>query len=277
MSTPFVKMSGAGNDMILVDHRARFLAGREGAFAKGACDRRFGVGADGVILLEDSSRADFAVRFFNPDGGEYGLCGNGARCVPFFAAELGFPGPVHRFDSASGILEGEIVGPGRARVQLAPVGGIRLGVEAELDGRSVRLDFGAISDPHAVLWVEDVAAAPVERWGPALRRHPAFGPQGTNVSFARVRAPDRLEIRTFERGVEGETLACGSGSTVVATLARARGQVGRTVRMAVRSGDELTVHLPENPNGIPSLEGPVTRPFDGVLDGDLLSSPRRSR
>jgi diaminopimelate epimerase len=128
-----------------------------------------------------------------------------------------------------------------------------------------------------VLWVEDVAAAPVERWGPALRRHPAFGPEGTNVSFARVTAPDRLEIRTFERGVEGETLACGSGSTVVASLARARERVGRSVRVAVLSGDELTVHLPEDPTGVPSLEGPVTRPFDGHLETDLVAAPRRSR
>jgi diaminopimelate epimerase len=128
MRIPFVKMSGAGNDMILVDHRGRFLAGGESELARRACDRRFGVGADGLILLEESDRADFAVRFFNPDGGEYGLCGNGARCVPFFAAELGFPGPVHRFDSASGILRGEVTGEGRARVDLAPVGGIRLGI-----------------------------------------------------------------------------------------------------------------------------------------------------
>jgi len=271
MKIPFVKMSGAGNDMILVDHRARFLAGKENAFARGACDRRRGVGADGVILLEESGEADFHVRFFNPDGGEYGLCGNGARCVPFFAAELGFAGPVYRFSSASGTLEGRVTGEGRAGVQLAPVGDVRLGIQAEVEGRPVVLDYGAISDPHAVLWVDDVPGTPVDRWGAALRRSPAFGPAGTNVSFARVVAPDRLEIRTFERGVEGETLACGSGSTVVATLARAREQVERVVRVAVRSGDELTVHLPEHRDGIPVLEGPVTRPFQGVLDVGVLN------
>lgn len=278
MKIPFVKMSGAGNDMILVDHRGGLLRSLESAFAAAACDRRFGIGADGVILLEKDSEEPFAIRFFNPDGGEYGLCGNGARCVPVFAAEIGFEGPTYRFRSRSGVHEATIVREGTVRVRLAPVGGLRLDIPVDLDGRPVTVDQGSISDPHAALWVDDVAGAPVAAWGPWLRSHPAFGPGGTNISFVRVSGPDRLEIRTFERGVEGETLACGSGSAVVSAIAHARGKVGRTVSVHVRSGDILTVHLPPGKGGVPELEGPVVRPFAGHADLEcLLAGPRRVR
>lgn len=276
MRIPFVKMSGAGNDMILVDHRRGFLAGREASFVRAACERRRGIGADGVILVEDDDEVDFAVRFFNPDGGEYGLCGNGARCVPVFAAELGFRGPRYVFRSPSGVHEGTLVADGLARVGLPPVRDVRLDVEADLEGRPVRLDRGDIGVPHASLWVEDVASVPIAAWGAHLRRHPVFGPGGTNVSFVRLAGPDVLEIRTFERGVEGETLACGSGSAVAATIARIRGRVGRRVVLAVASGDRLVVHLPGEEGAGPDLEGPVSRCFDGQVDLETLLRPNAS-
>ena len=260
---PFVKMSGAGNDMILIDHRDRALAGREADFARRVCDRRFGVGADGVILLESDPELDFGVRFFNPDGGEYELCGNGARCIPAFAAEIGLAGPRFRFRSLSGTHEGEMTGPDSARIRLAPVREIRLDLIATLGGREVSVDWGDIGVPHASHWVDDVDSVPIEEWGAELRRHSVFGPEGTNVSFVRVLGPDRLAIRTFERGVEGETLACGSGSAVAATIAHARGLVGRRVTLRVRSGSELVVHLPDSPGEAPELEGPVARCFEG--------------
>ncbi|MGQ0720067.1 MAG: diaminopimelate epimerase [Candidatus Eiseniibacteriota bacterium] len=270
MRVPFVKMSGAGNDMILIDHRVPLLAGRIPEFVRAACDRRFGIGADGVILLEDDAAADFAIRFFNPDGGEYELCGNGARCIPAFAAELGFAGPSYRFRSASGMHHGASAGLGSARVGLPPVRETRLDIEVDLEGRPARIDWGDIGVPHAAFWVDDVAAVPIGRWGPHLRSHRAFAPAGTNVSFVQVSGPDRLRIRTFERGVEGETFACGSGSTVAATIAHERNLVGRTVRLDVASGETLTVHLPAERGGGADLEGPVSRPYHGVADLDEL-------
>jgi diaminopimelate epimerase len=263
-------MSGAGNDMILIDHRRPFLGERIGEFVRAACDRRFGIGADGVILLEEDDATDFAVRFFNPDGGEYELCGNGARCVPAFAEELGMRGPRYRFRSASGIHEGASRGAGVACVRLPPVREIRLDLEVDLEGRPARIDWGDIGVPHAAFWVENVAAVPIARWGPHLRHHPRFAPGGTNVSFVRVSGPDRLEIRTFERGVEGETFACGSGSTVAASIARARGLVGDTVRLDVASGETLIVRLPASADRGADLEGPVSRPFHGVAELEQL-------
>lgn len=266
MRIPFVKMAGAGNDMILVDHRARVLAGSEAAFVRAACHRRFGIGADGVILLEPSADADFHVRFFNPDGGEYALCGNGARCVPRFAAEIGIPGPRYEFTSDSGRHVGEMLPDGSGRIGLPPVRSVRLDIDADVDGRPVRLDWGDIGVPHAALWVEDVDTVPIDAWGPHLRRHPAFGPGGTNVSFVQRTGPDSLRIRTFERGVEGETWACGSGSSVVATIAVRRGFCRSPVRLAVRAGSTLIVGVPAAPGDPITLEGPVARAFEGVFD-----------
>jgi diaminopimelate epimerase len=264
---PFVKMSGAGNDMILIDHRARFLAGREIEFVRAACERRSGIGADAVLLVEPEDGFDFRVRFFNPDGGEYGLCGNGARCIPRFAREIGIPGPRYRFVSSSGEHEAWETADDRARVTLSVVRETRLKIPVDVDGAAATMDWGDIGVPHAVMWVEDVNRVPIETWGAHLRRHRAFGPEGSNVSFAQVLAPGKLAIRTFERGVEGETLACGSGSAVAATLARERGFAGDQVDLKVRSGETLSIELP--PRGTakaPILEGPIQRCFEGVFE-----------
>lgn len=271
MKIPFVKMSGAGNDMILVDHRRRFLAGRERELALAACDRRFGVGADGVILLEEDPEADFRVRFFNPDGGEYALCGNGARCVPLFAAELGFPGPRYSFRSDSGRHVGEMVDAETGSIELPAVREIRLDIACVLDEQGVSLDWGDIGVPHAALWVPSVDDVPVERWGPQLRADPAFGPEGTNVSFVELVAARHLRMRTFERGVEGETWACGSGAAVVATLATARGHGGGPIEIEARGG-RLTLTVPSDPGGPIGLTGPVTRCCEGFFE---LGSPVR--
>jgi diaminopimelate epimerase len=267
MKIPFVKMSGAGNDMILIDHRTRFLAGREIDFVRAACERRSGIGADAVLLVEPEDGFDFRVRFFNPDGGEYGLCGNGARCIPRFAREIGIPGPRYRFVTSSGEHEAWETAYDRARVTLSIVRETRLQIPVDVNGAAATMDWGDIGVPHAVMWVEDVNRVPIETWGAHLRRHPAFGPEGSNVSFAQVLGPGNLAIRTFERGVEGETLACGSGSAVAATLARERGVAGDQVDLKVRSGETLSIELP--PRGTPKapiLEGPIQRCFEGVID-----------
>jgi diaminopimelate epimerase len=266
MRIPFVKMSGAGNDVVLVDHRERFLAGREPEFARAALDRRFGIGADALVLLERAHDADFRVRFFNPDGGEYALCGNGARCVLRFAARIGIPGPRYDFTSDSGRHRGEMLANGEGRIELPAVREVRLDVVADIDGREVRLDWGDIGVPHAALWVDDVDAVPIDRWGRHLRDHAAFGPEGTNVSFVQRLGPARLRIRTFERGVEGETWACGSGSSVVATIACRRGWATSPVELVVKGGGPLRVRVPSAPGEPIQLEGPVHVCCDGHVD-----------
>jgi diaminopimelate epimerase len=266
----FLKMCGAGNDMILIDHRPGFLRGREEAFARAVCERRYGIGADVLVLLEEDEETQFLVRFFNPDGGEYGLCGNGVRGVPLFAQELGFPGPRFTFRSSSGVHEGAMVSERTARVRLAPVREMRFDIPVEGEEGITALDWGDIGVPHAAVWVRDVSGIHVAAAGARLRNHPAFAPHGTNVSFLERTGPDHLLIRTFERGVEGETLACGSGSAVAATLARARGIVGDRVRFVVRSGEELVVHLAPGDGLAPELEGPIDRSFEGTVEAESI-------
>jgi diaminopimelate epimerase len=140
---------------------------------------------------------------------------------------------------------------------------VRLDIAADVDGRAVTVDWGDIGVPHAALWVDDVDGVPIERWGPHLRAHSAFGPEGTNISFVQRVGHGRLRIRTFERGVEGETWACGSGSAVVATIARRRGYCDSEVRLGVRGGGDLVVRVPDQEGGILLLEGPVARCCEG--------------
>jgi diaminopimelate epimerase len=274
MKVPFAKMSGAGNDMVLIDHRARFLRGSEVEFVRAVCHRRYGVGADGLILLERDREHDFFVRFFNPDGGEYGLCGNGSRCLPRFAREIGLPGPDYVFRSLSGVHRARLIDEGTARVSLSPIRELRFDIPVDLEGEPRQMDWGDIGVPHGALWVEDVAQVPMERWGPHLRYHPAFAPQGTNVSFVQVLGGDRLAIRTYERGIEGETWACGSGSAVVAALAHRKGLTGACVEFRVYSGETLTIRLDPDPTAAPELEGSARWCFEGVLETEnLLPAP----
>lgn len=265
MRVAFVKFSGAGNDLLFVDHRDGSLRGREPELARVGCDRRFGVGADGLLLLEDDLHADFRVRFFNPDGGEYALCGNGARCVPRFATELGLPGPRFEFVSDSGRHVAEMVDAVTGRIELPGVREVRRDIPAVLEGRAVTLDWGDIGVPHAAFRVDDVDAVPIERWGPELRHASAFDPDGTNISFVQEIAPGHVRIRTFERGVEGETWACGSGSAVVATLFRGPGEGPETVQVDVRGG-RLALTVPPVTGPPIVLEGPVHRCCEGILD-----------
>jgi diaminopimelate epimerase len=135
-----------------------------------------------------------------------------------------------------------------------------------VDGTSRSMDWGDIGVPHGVLWVDDVDAVPIERWGPHLRSHPAFGAEGTNVSFVQRLSHGSFAIRTFERGVEGETFACGSGSAVAATIARERGFAGDRATLRVRSGATLGIDLPDRTSeGAPALDGPVHRVFEGIF------------
>jgi diaminopimelate epimerase len=247
MTIPFLKMQGAANDFVVVDHRTPFLPGDDAlleALIRRLCDRRRGVGADGVLLLERGAGVDFAMRYFNADGRPAEFCGNGARCLARLALDLGLgTGGEVRFQTA--------VGPQRAR---------RSG-----DGRGIDLEFGVVGPagpaetlealdrrftgrraltgvPHFVVPVERVEWVPVREWGSALRHHAAFGAAGTNVDFVARLAAGRVAMRTYERGVEDETLACGSGAMASALWAVAEGDAP-PISVVTAGGDELTVGL----------------------------------
>ena len=218
---PFSKMTGSGNDFVMVDNRRELLAeGELVPFTQAVCPRRTSVGADGAIFLqrpEPGSGLAFHMRYFNADGSEADMCGNGARCIALFAAEHGAAGQQMRFQTGAGPIEAWITAAG-VKVELtrpSPIARRRLeDLPAEL-AEVYHLDTGV---PHAVVFAADAAAVDVRDWGRRLRHHGAFAPAGTNVNFVQ-RADGGLAIRTYERGVEDETLACGTGATASALAA----------------------------------------------------------
>jgi diaminopimelate epimerase len=273
---PFVKMSGVGNDFIIVDNRAGILDGMElGDLARRVCTRRLSLGADQLMVIQGpTAGGDFSLRTINPDGTEVKMCGNASRCVARYAHARGLAGARMVIDTPGGPVSAWVEGE-RARVQLrltSPVGlhrALTAGDEA-LVAHTVDVS-GA---PHAVVYLDGVATAPAERihrLGRGVRRHPDF-PGGINVNF--VQAADRhtLHQRTFERGVEGETLACGTGAVASSAVSALLGQVDSPVRLRVRGG-ELHVAFRREGDAFPELflGGGARFVAEGVLDPEAWS------
>jgi diaminopimelate epimerase len=243
MKIPFMKMSGSGNDFILIDHRKPFLKEEQyQGFARKVCRRRVSVGADGLILLEPSSKADFKWRFYNSDGSEGEMCGNGGRCAARFAYLKGITGPSLTFETLAGILSAEVSGM-RVKLELTKPFGLKLDERIDVEGTKQVISSINTGVPHAVVVVDDLEKVDIERRGRAIRTHSHFAPAGTNVNFIHVEGPSSLAIRTYERGVEGETLACGTGTVASALIAAFMGWVKSPVFVRTEGGEVLTVHF----------------------------------
>ena len=269
-------MHGAGNDFVVVDRRALpalVEAGEEAlaAFVRGACDRRHGVGGDGVLFLDAAGTdpgegLDFRMRYFNRDGGRADLCGNGGRCLAAFAAAkgLGRDGRLV-FASDAGRHEAQVAGD-RVELVLGDVAAPRLDRRLDTPGGEVTAGVVTVGVPHLVVEVPDVDAIDLDVFAPPLRAHHALGPAGANVDVAEVTGSDRARLRTFERGVEGETLACGTGAAATAIVLVARGRVKAPVTLAVASGDELRVSFERIGDAFRAvtLAGPVATSFEGT-------------
>jgi diaminopimelate epimerase len=243
----FFKMTGTGNDFILIDNRNGLIDSDHCQdLVRRACRHNLSVGADGLILIENDPEVDFKWRFFNADASEGEMCGNGARCVARFAFLAGIvKKPVMAFRTLAGIIRAELIGD-KAKVQMPPPYDLKMNIELESAGRSFKLYFLNTGVPHAVCFVEsekDLESADVERWGRALRYHPYFQPAGTNVDFVYVKDARHLNVRTYERGVEGETLACGTGCVASALIASARNLVNSPAEATTRSDELLTIHF----------------------------------
>lgn len=262
-------MTGAGNDFVLMDNRAGQVVMTRGQVAR-LCHRHFGIGADGLMLLVPSStgRADWAWQFWNSDGSAAEMCGNGARCFARFIRKVtGWDRPSVTFETAAGIIEGTYDGE-LVSIRLTPPRGLRLGDGIETSGGPLEVDFVNTGVPHAVVFVPDADRAMVLETGAELRRHPHFGPAGTNVNFVEVLEPGWIRVRTFERGVEGETLACGTGVTASALVSARRHSFPSPVRVRVQGGDELSVSFTERDGQFDNvcLKGPATFVFEGRIE-----------
>ncbi len=258
---PFSKYEGTGNDFILIDDRTSLF---DVSCVKSLCHRKFGVGADGVILLQKpQSTADFRMRIFNSDGSEAESCGNGIRCLARFIADLGLEHSkitleVHDRLVKAFYIEGDI------GVEMGEPRDLCLNLPLHVKGETVTVHSIDTGVPHLIRFVRDAAAVNLDIEAPQLRRHPALGPRGANVNFASLMADGAIAVRTFERGVEGETLACGTGAVAVSVAAAHLFDLPSpiTTRFA---GGELRVSFEDKGLKNLCLIGPAKKVFSGFL------------
>lgn len=280
----FFKMTGTGNDFVVIDNRTRILdADNCQNFVRNVCRHKVSVGADGVILIENDSEIDFRWRFFNADGSEPDMCGNGSRCAARFAYLTGIVDrPRMAFRTKAGIIKAELLDT-KVKVQMPVPHSLSRDLTLEVDGRSFNLDFINTGVPHAVCFLQnerELEEIDIQRWGHALRFHPHFQPAGTNVNFVWMQDANHISVRTYERGVEGETLACGTGSMASVLLAALRSGVASPAEVRVRSGELLTIYFqittdPQNPKDIQFrevyLEGEALVAYEADLWSETIA------
>lgn len=269
---PFVKMSGTGNDFIIIDHR-KPLIGREAMaeFAALVCRRKFSAGADGLILIEDSDQADFKWLFFNADGSVAEMCGNGARCAARFAYMHGIAPARLCFETLAGIIEAQVADI-NVSVKMTDPGDVQMHRQITVDDEIILLHTVDTGVPHAVLFVDDIAQVDVCAQGSRIRHHETFMPAGTNVNFVQKQG-NGFKVRTYERGVEDETLACGTGAVAGALIVALLDQSASPVEIITSGGDQLTIVFDLKENGSVEnvfLKGPAHVVYKGELNAEAL-------
>lgn len=268
MVLEFTKMNGAGNDFVLVDNRSQEVKLNRDQIVR-LCQRQRGIGADGIILLVPSvsGKSDWAWQFYNCDGSEGEMCGNGARCFARFVQKLTGSNRDFTFETGAGIISASFQG-GRVTVSLTSPKDLRLNQQVPLSAGPQAIHSLNTGVPHAVLFVPDADTAMVQSLGPEIRRHAHFAPKGTNVNFVQRLGDGNIRVRTYERGVEGETLACGTGVTASALIAANLHQLTSPVKVQVMGGDTLEVSFKENDGEFADvkLSGPADFVFEGRIE-----------
>ncbi len=268
-SVSFAKMQGAGNDFIVIEGPISRILSR--AFIVKICDRIYGVGADGVLLLERTRKADVRMRIFNADGSEAEMCGNGARCAALYAALKNKKSKL-TLETKAGLVGAEIKKE-NVKVRMTDPLDLRMGLMVKAAGKDYEVDYINTGVPHAVIVVDDLERVPVKELGRAIRHHKVFHPAGTNVDFIEVRDKGHVRVRTYERGVEDETLACGTGSVASAVVAflntsgesLSRPGVRHKVFVETKSGETLIIYFRASKKDISDvwLEGKAQIVFKG--------------
>ena len=249
----FAKFSGSGNDFIIIDHRDRWCAD-PAALARQACRRGLSIGADGIILLETADPpAHFAMRIINADGSEADMCGNGARCIARYAYLEKIAPAEMLFATGAGPVSAQVFSDETVKISLNYPIQLSLEQVLYLGHDTLRVDCLNTGVPHAVIVVEDLDGVDVDGLGRTIRNHEQFKPAGTNVNFARQLNAQTIAVRTYERGVEAETLACGTGSVASAIALAIRHEMLPPVTVVTRSGERLTVHFQLTPQGVSNL------------------------
>jgi diaminopimelate epimerase len=263
----FTKMNGAGNDFVLLDNRPGHLRLNSDEIAF-LCDRHRGIGGDGVLLLEKAADgADFRMRYYNSDGGEAEMCGNGARCFARFASKVAGPFSELSFETPAGVISAKLDDE-QVTVNLSSPHGLALNRKLQVQGKERTVHMLNTGVPHVVIIVDDLEAAPVHELGKIIRYHAEFRPKGTNVNFVKEIAPGKIGIRTYERGVEAETLACGTGVTASALIYSRLESIGSPIRVRVLGGDWLEVAFVSTGQEFRevALKGPADFAFEGTIE-----------
>lgn len=282
----FTKMNGAGNDFVMLDNRDNSLALEKSAIEK-ICDRHRGVGADGMLIVEPAqSGADFRMRYYNSDGGEAEMCGNGARCFARFAQRVSGKSGDVSFETMAGVIRAKMIGD-NVRIQMSEPHSLALNQSLSAGTAKIVVHSLNTGVPHAVVFVGDSAkpssqtsthpllhslrenldAVDVRSLGNALRFHPHFAPKGTNVNFVTQTGPNAIAIRTYERGVEDETLACGTGMVACALIFGELAGATSPVSVKVRGGDTLEIAWEKV--GATWQNVTLTGPADFTFDGEI--------
>jgi diaminopimelate epimerase len=265
----FWKMNGAGNDFVMLDNRGLSLRLGKDEIAR-LCDRHRGIGADGLLLVEPATDGgDFKMRYYNADGGEAEMCGNGARCFGRFVNRLhGDALPRIRFETLAGMISAEFEGD-QVRINMSTPHGLKLNQTLEVAGQALTVHSMNTGVPHAVVFVDDLETVDVRKLGAGLRYHPAFAPKGTNANFARETGPGAIAIRTYDGGVVDEPLACGTGMVACGLIHHELSGAGSPVAVKVRGGDTLRVGFVEvKPHEYQNVT--LFGPADFVFEGEVV-------
>ncbi len=261
MRLSFTKMSGAGNDFIVIDNMKLATSMQEEQI-RALCTRRTGIGADGMIMIEPSERYDFTMKYYNADGRMGSMCGNGGRCAVYFAHTLGVAGSSTVFEANQRRYEADVTENSMVRLNMTDPEDFRDAFEV-CGHTCYFVDTGS---PHTLLVTEDVDSFDVDGVGRAIRKNTELFPEGTNVNIVQVTSPTTIKLRTFERGVEAETLACGTGAVASALLCRKLGLLDSChIGVTVRSGDLLQVDFSQEFRDV-YLAGPAKIIFRGEVD-----------
>jgi len=265
----FTKMVASGNDFVIIDNRKGVLEKlslNAKELAKELCERKGSVGADGLLLIEESKTADFKMRVFNPDGSEVSMCGNGARCVALYAVEKKISGRDVKIETDAGILEAEVIGLA-VKIKLTDPKGLKLNFSLKLGAKTIKANFINTGVEHIVLFVKNLDSLNVGALGSKIRYHKKFKPRGANANFVKVLDSKRIEIRTYERGVEAETLACGTGAVASAVISSLIKGLKPHIDVITKSGETLRVYFELAGKKIKDvyLEGEAKTVYEGRL------------
>ncbi len=260
MKLTFYKYQGTGNDFVMVDNRDRKISKNDTKLINHLCDRKFGIGADGLILLENSEdpKDDFKMVYFNADGNESSMCGNGGRCLVAFAEFLGIIEDETRFTAIDGVHDATIRN-GQVSLKMQDV------PKVSSNEDFLFLDTGS---PHHVAFSDNIGLKDIKKEGAAIRYSDRYGKAGTNVNFVEAISGDSFSVRTYERGVEDETLSCGTGVTAVAIAAYESGKTKSEEIKLITPGGELSVRFSKTDKGYSDiwLSGPAVQVFKGEIE-----------